>query len=59
MTKSEVRTVSIAKLQLQPDDIVYDIGAGTGWSSVPLPDESIQIFENTLMLLSNSPTQLH
>lgn len=30
MTKSEVRTVSLAKLCLQPDAVCYDVGAGTG-----------------------------
>ena len=30
MTKSEVRSVSIAELELTEDAIVYDIGAGTG-----------------------------
>lgn len=30
MTKEEVRLLSAAKLQVQPGDIVFDVGAGTG-----------------------------
>ena len=30
MTKEEIRHISIAKLNILPEDIVYDIGAGTG-----------------------------
>ncbi len=34
MTKEEIRTLSLAKLELKPGSIFYDIGAGTGSVSI-------------------------
>lgn len=36
MTKAEVRDICLAKLALEPDNVAYDIGAGTGSVSVTM-----------------------
>ena len=36
MTKSSVRAVSVSRLEIRPDDICYDVGAGTGSVSVEM-----------------------
>lgn len=46
MTKAEVRTLSIAKLQLEERAVVYDIGSGTGSIAVEIAQHSptIQVY---------------
>ena len=43
MTKSEVRTVSIAKLGLTKNAVVYDVGAGTGSVAIEISQKSPDI----------------
>lgn len=49
MTKSEVRAVSVEKLELSADSVLYDIGAGTGSVSVEaaafLPEGTVYAIE--------------
>lgn len=41
MTKSEIRSLSVAKLRLTRDAVVYDVGAGTGSVSVELAMQAV------------------
>ncbi|WP_027296925.1 bifunctional cobalt-precorrin-7 (C(5))-methyltransferase/cobalt-precorrin-6B (C(15))-methyltransferase [Robinsoniella sp. KNHs210] len=44
MTKSEVRSISLSKLRLKEDSVIYDVGAGTGSVSVEMALQSCNGF---------------
>lgn len=46
MTKEEIRQVSICKLQLKSDSVVYDVGSGTGSIAVEMAamSDEIQVY---------------
>lgn len=53
ITKKEIRTAILAELELQPQQTIWDIGAGTGSVSIEIarlcPDASIYAIEKTAM----------
>lgn len=44
MTKEDVRNLSLAKLEIMPTDVVYDIGAGTGSVSIAMAYKANESF---------------
>lgn len=52
MTKSEVRAVSLSKLELKPDSILYDVGGGTGSVSV---EASRQLTTGRIYSIDDNP----
>lgn len=51
MTKSEVRTISIGKLNLKSNYVVYDIGAGTGSVSI---EAALKLHEGILYAIEKN-----
>lgn len=52
MTKEEVRSISLSKLQLSRDSVIYDVGAGTGSVSVEM---ALQAVEGQVYAIEKKP----
>ena len=52
MTKSEVRAAIISKLNIKPDEVCYDIGAGTGSVTVEL---ALSAWEGSVIAIEENP----
>jgi precorrin-6Y C5,15-methyltransferase (decarboxylating) len=65
MTKEEIRWLSVAKLAIHPQDIVYDIGAGTGSVSIEMARHAnagmvyaVEKEDNALALIADNRKRL-
>lgn len=52
MTKSEVRSISLSKLKLHRNSVIYDVGAGTGSVSV---EAALQAVEGAVYAIEKKP----